>query len=263
MKKARKPSPDQAAKETRASLHAAADAKRAASYQRYFKEPVVILGVENKTTIAIRSDLLARVGETWTVDDAVRFCDAMVRDPSLEARGTGFQVVAHFVPEAPPTLLADIHRWLAGACGNWGLVDNLAQSVLSPLLERHPPLVAEMTAWTKAESPWVRRGAVVGLVPLASAGRKGHLTAAYRIAERLLDNGEREDLLHKAVGWLLREAGKANMARLEKFVLRHGPRMPRTMVRYAIERFPADERARLLAATRAPAAPTGSRRRKA
>ena len=56
--------------------------------------------------------------------------------------------------------------------------------------------------------------------------------------------------MHKAVGWLLREAGKADSGPLEKFLLRHGSKIPRTSVRYAIERFPKKERQRLLEATR-------------
>jgi 3-methyladenine DNA glycosylase AlkD len=83
------------------------------------------------------------------------------------------------------------------------------------------------------------------------------VTAAYRIATRLLDDDE--DLMHKAVGWLLREAGKSDMERLAEYLLTKGPRMSRTTVRYAIERFPKDERKRLLEATRGPKAGPGRR----
>ena len=62
--------------------------------------------------------------------------------------------------------------------------------------------------------------------------------------------GDGEDLMHKACGWLLREAGKTDPARLEAFLRRHGPALPRTTVRYAIERFDPQRRARLLAETR-------------
>ncbi len=59
-----------------------------------------------------------------------------------------------------------------------------------------------------------------------------------------------EDLIHKAVGWMLREAGTTDMRRLERFLKVEGPKIPRTTVRYAIERFPKDQRKRLLEATR-------------
>jgi 3-methyladenine DNA glycosylase AlkD len=59
-----------------------------------------------------------------------------------------------------------------------------------------------------------------------------------------------EDLIQKAVGWTLREAGKTDMDRLERYLIRHGARIPRTTVRYAIERFPPEKRRSLLVATK-------------
>ena len=56
--------------------------------------------------------------------------------------------------------------------------------------------------------------------------------------------------MHKAVGWLLRDAGDADQKRLRAFLLEHGPAIPRTAVRYALEHFPEPERKRLLARTR-------------
>ena len=93
---------------------------------------------------------------------------------------------------------------------------------------------------------WLRRAALVTLVPFARRGRR--LVTAYRLAREHF--ADPEDLLHKAIGWLLRETGKTDGPRLKRFLLRHGPVIPRTALRYAIERFPATERAELLQATR-------------
>jgi 3-methyladenine DNA glycosylase AlkD len=95
---------------------------------------------------------------------------------------------------------------------------------------------------------WVRRAAAVGFILHARRGRR--LGAVYRIARRLL--GDDEDLIHKATGWLLREAGKTDAKRLKAFLLAHGSRVPRTTLRYAIERFPERDRLRILRATRGP-----------
>jgi len=240
-------SPRRVAEESLTYLKSHANKTRAASYQRYFKEPVDYLGVGKEKFEEIQRNLLDRVKGIWTIKQAVGFCKVMVKDPHMEARGLGFRVVAAYVPEAPPTLLADIKRWLERSCGNWALVDStLAPSILAPLLELHPELIPEVVSWTESSSQWVRRGATVAFVPLVK--QKKHVPTAYKIASRLFD--DKEDLIHKAVGWLLRETGKSDMERLEKFLLKHGPKIPRTSLRYAIERFPKDERKRILEATR-------------
>jgi 3-methyladenine DNA glycosylase AlkD len=113
-------------------------------------------------------------------------------------------------------------------------------------LDRFPDLFSTMVEWTKSPHVWVRRAAAVSLVKFARRGK--HLDIAYRIARRLL--ADKEDLIHKAVGWLLREAGRTDSDRLVGFLCQHGPKIPRTTLRYAIERFPNQQRKRLLVITK-------------
>jgi 3-methyladenine DNA glycosylase AlkD len=75
--------------------------------------------------------------------------------------------------------------------------------------------------------------------------RNGELEQTWRLAEKFLT--ESHDLMHKASGWMLREAGKREERALRKFLDKHASRMPRTMLRYAIERLSPQERAKYLA----------------
>jgi 3-methyladenine DNA glycosylase AlkD len=88
---------------------------------------------------------------------------------------------------------------------------------------------------------WDRRVAVLATFALIRAGELG---PTLRLAERLLDDPHH--LIHKAVGWMLREVGKRDEAVLVAWLERHRARMPRTMLRYAVERLPDDVRARLM-----------------
>jgi len=238
--------PKEAAQEAISYFKSHADETRAAGLQRYFKDPVNNYGIEYRPYKEWKAEFLARLTDHWTIREAVEFCDTIGKDTHMETRGLGFQVVGAFVEVADPDLLGHVHRWLGEWCGNWGLVDNLAPSVLSPLLREYPELVPEVKEWTSSENQWVRRGAAVGFVSLVDD--EGLRDAAYEVATELLD--DKEDLIHKAVGWLLREAGKVDRDRLEAYLLDKGPLLPRTTLRYAIEKFPKEDRKRLLEATR-------------
>jgi 3-methyladenine DNA glycosylase AlkD len=183
----------------------------------------------------------------WSVGDAIAFCDVLIRDAELEAKGVGVLTLGRWRTELPRGLFRKARGWLgAGHCASWAAVDLVAPELVTPLIDRFGDLRAELVRWTRARSLWVRRAAPVALVPCARHGR--WLGTCYGVARALLDDDE--DLIHKAVGWMLREAGKTDAERLERFLLRHGERIPRTTLRYAIERFPETRRRSLLTSTR-------------
>ena len=122
---------------------------------------------------------------------------------------------------------------------NWDLVDTSAPSIVGPHIDPRRPVLLERLA--RSKSLWERRIAMLATLHWI---RKGQTAVAFRIATLLL--GDKHDLIHKAAGWMLREAGQRDQLALERFLARNGPRMPRTMLRYAIERFSKAVRQRYL-----------------
>lgn len=195
----------------------------------------------------LASSIWAAHRDDWSIDDAMRFADELMRDPYLETKSVGIEVVARYRRAFTPALLPHWKRWLArNHSANWATTDAICGSLVGPLLVRHPELAPRVAAWGGHRNLWVRRAGIVSLIPLARKGQA--LDLLYRAARAL--HSDREDLIQKAVGWALREAGKANPARLERYLLANGPSIPRTSLRYAIERFPPRTRARLLERTR-------------
>lgn len=246
MTPARSSSPAAEARGAIARLESLGSPRRAAEVQRYFKGTVASLGVGLPAVRSLVAEVFTRVRARWTVDDALRFADVLVRDPRLDVKSAGIGLAERFAPALEPRHLPRLERWLARHSGNWATVDQIAPHLVGPLLDRHAKLVPVVVGWTGSSVPWVRRAAAVAFVLHARRGR--FLDEAYDVAARLL--GDDDDLVRKATGWLLREAGKTDPRRLEIWLLRHGPRIPRTSLRYAIERFPDPARRRLLSATR-------------
>jgi 3-methyladenine DNA glycosylase AlkD len=126
------------------------------------------------------------------------------------------------------------------ACiNNWDLVDTSAAQIVGAWL--YDRSTAPLTKLARSRSLWERRIAIVATFDFL---RRGELGETFRIADLLLH--DEHDLIHKAVGWLLREAGKRDGAAERRFLKTRYKSMPRTMLRYAIERFPEAERRRYL-----------------
>jgi len=132
--------------------------------------------------------------------------------------------------------VARFYRTHIDRVNNWDLVDCSAPQVLG---KHYLTYGGETQLYTlaKSRSLWRRRIAIVSTFAFI---RAGEFTHTFAIAELLLH--DQEDLIHKATGWMLREVGKRDKATLETFLKRHATRMPRTCLRYAIERFPEGER---------------------
>jgi len=216
---------------------------------RYFRGPVD-LAFYNVGTAAMRALARAIHAEhkaEWSIDEAMAFADVLIEDRHLEAKSVGIEVVARYRRDFTAALLPKWKRWLAeNHSANWATTDSICGSLIGPLLLEHAELGARLRVWSRDRNMWGRRASIVGLIPRARRGES--LDLVYEIARRL--HADDEDLIQKAVGWTLREAGKTDMPRLERYLRTNGATIPRTTVRYAIERFPEQKRRALLAATR-------------
>jgi 3-methyladenine DNA glycosylase AlkD len=125
---------------------------------------------------------------------------------------------------------------------NWNLVDVTCPHVTGKhLIDKDRTILYK---WAKSEDLWAKR---IAMVSTFSFIRKNDLEDTFKIAEILLH--DEHDLIHKAVGWMLREAGKRDLKREETFLKKYYKTMPRTMLRYAIEKFPETKRQKYLKGT--------------
>ena len=132
--------------------------------------------------------------------------------------------------------IADLYLEHKAHVNNWDLVDSSAHFIVGPWWESHPApkVFAKLVA-----SPvlWDRRIAVISTF---HGIRNGRPSDCWEVCEALLNDPH--DLIHKATGWMLREAGKRDLDLLREFLRLHSHRMPRTMLRYSLEKLDAVER---------------------
>jgi len=240
-------SPEDVAKKAMTRIKALADPEKAIQGQRYFKEQVSIYGLSAEEIRRIAADLYEEVRRDWTLQQATELCEILLPNKYAEAKGVATAIFLRYNRDFGRPVFAQVKRWLArNYCDNWAAVDSLCPDSLGVLLEKHPVLIRQIMGWTSSPNRWVKRASAVSFIRLARRGK--NLEAVYQVAKRLM--AVEDDLIEKANGWLLREAGKTDMARLEKFLRRHGATVPRTTLRYAIERFPEAKRKQLLTQTR-------------
>jgi 3-methyladenine DNA glycosylase AlkD len=214
--------------------------------RRYFRGDVD-LRFYNVGTEAVREmakAIYAAHKDTWTVADAMRLADDLMEDAYLDTKGVGVELVRLYRRQFTPRLLPAWKRWLArNYSSNWATTDSICGYLIGPLVLAHPALAPRVAAWSRDRNMWVRRASAVGLI--ASARKGLALDLVYGVAKRL--HADREDLIQKAVGWMLREAGRADAARLERYLRANVGVIPRTTFRYALERFNERKRLALLA----------------
>ena len=126
---------------------------------------------------------------------------------------------------------------------NWDLIDASAP-YMGEILSRHLGYGAPfLRALSKSENLWERRASIILTFPLIRLGKFGPTLAMAK--EALTDD---HHLIHKAAGWMLREVGKRDQDLLTEFLVKHKNKMPRTMLRYAIEKYSEKERKAFLSA---------------
>ena len=224
-------------------LRAAASAEKRAVLVRFFKTGKGEYGEGDRFWGVMVPQIRAVAKAHAAAGEAVE--DELLGSPWHEARECALFLMCNRFARAGEAERAKLHaRYLAAAAAgrinNWDLVDASAPTLVGRYLFDKPRGLLDELAGTP--SLWENRIAIVSTLAFV---RRGELDDAFRLAEKLLNHPH--DLMHKAVGWVLRECGKKDADRLRAFLRQHAAAMPRTALRYAIERFSPAERARWLA----------------
>ena len=210
--------------------------ERAKVSRRYFKTGPGEYG-EGDIFLGIPVPELRKLAKTYrhlTLKDTTK----LLQSPIHEERLLALLILIHIFSAGDESMKKEIFNLYLNNTryiNNWDLVDASAQHVVGAYLVYKSKKVLYRLA--KSEDLWERRIAIMSTFHFI---RQEEFSQTLKIAEILIT--DREDLIHKAVGWMLREVGKRNLQVEEQFLKYHYKKMPRTMLRYAIEKFPKARR---------------------
>lgn len=218
-------------------IDALGDAEQAAVLQRFFKTGPGEYG-EGDVFVGVKVPPLRAVAKAHP-DLALGDIEELLASPVHEHRSVALFILINRAKRADLAerkVLYDFYLAHTDRINNWDLVDLSCRDVVGGYLlatQNCEPL----GVLAQSELIWERRIAIVSTWTFT---RAGNLAPCFAISQQLLD--DKEDLMHKAVGWMLREAGKKDETALEAFLAENAPRMPRTALRYAIERMTPERR---------------------
>ncbi|MGA7828813.1 MAG: DNA alkylation repair protein [Geobacteraceae bacterium] len=221
-------------------LQALGDPEKARVLQRFFKTGKGEYG-EGDQFIGLRVPELRKLAGQYpslSLPDTLQ----LLRSPIHEVRFLALLILTRAYQQADAALQEQIYTFYlqhSHFINNWDLVDVSAEHIVGAHLRNRTRLPLRKLA--ASSLLWERRIAIIATFHYI---KRGEFAETLAIAELLLR--DREDLINKAVGWMLREVGKRDQSAEIGFLTKHYKVMPRTMLRYAIERFEEDLRQRFL-----------------
>lgn len=213
------------------------DEKTQATSQNFFKEEIKYYGVKTDIVGKISKEYFKLI-ESKSKSEIFDLCDKFWQSGYIEesfiACNWSYYIHKHYEPED----FKIFEKWINDYVKNWASCDTLCNHSIGEFIEMYPEYLSKLKEFAKSENRWMRRASAVTLIIPA---RKGlFLNDILEIADILLL--DKDDLVQKGYGWMLKAASQANQKEIFDFVIKRKTTMPRTALRYAIEKMPKELR---------------------
>jgi 3-methyladenine DNA glycosylase AlkD len=223
--------------EIRNDLKENADPHYKLSLLRFFKHTLDLHGVPTPTVRRISAAHFSGI-KKMPKTEIFAVCESLLASGKIEERTIAFDWAWRLKRQVMPQDFKIFERWLARYARDWGGVDDLCTHALGYLVHRHPFLASQVRNWSRSPNWWMRRASAVALI--YSLRRDMFLKEAFGTADTLLT--DEEDLVQKGYGWMLKVASQKHQREVFEYVMRNKSKMPRTALRYAIEKMPGKMR---------------------
>lgn len=228
-------------KEIRQQLEEKVSLKVKESGLKFFKEEVKLYGVKTPDVRKLGKEYFRKVKDKDKAE-IFEFCEELWESGYLEEAiiACDWSYCAHKDYKQKDFKLFE--KWVRNYINNWASCDTFCNHTVGAFLEMYPEYLFNLKKWAKSKKLWVRRAAAVSLIVPAKRGK--FLKDIFGIAGILLL--DKEDMVQKGYGWMLKVASQAHQKEVFDYVMKNKAVMPRTALRYAIEKMPKELKERAM-----------------
>lgn len=209
--------------------------------QRFFKEQVKFRGVKAALVRKIAAKYFRKL-EDKDKAEIFSLCEDLLQSGYGEESFIAFEWAYALRKTYEPSDFRVFEGWLEMYVDNWAKCDTLCNHALGSFIEQYPEYLERLKGWARSENRWFRRASAVTLILPARKGK--FLAEVLEISDLLLR--DEDDLVQKGYGWMLKEASKSHQQEVFDYIMRRKGAMPRTALRYALEKMPEELRRRAM-----------------
>jgi 3-methyladenine DNA glycosylase AlkD len=207
----------------------------ALSTQRFFKNEIQCIGIK-AADLKLLSRKYYRLLDKPSKVDVFKLCEILwksgIQEEAMVACDWSYRQKKNFLENDLPIF----EKWITKYITNWATCDTFCNNSVGSYIMQYPDSLPKLFAWAKSKNTWMRRAAAVSLI---IPGKRGLFTnEILKIASILLKDPD--DMVQKGYGWMLKVSFEKQPDRIIDFVLQNKQKMPRTALRYAIEKWPAN-----------------------
>ncbi|MDK2835150.1 MAG: hypothetical protein PWP63_2237 [Methanolobus sp.] len=224
--------------EIRQELQQNIDEQTKNSGPRFFKEEVKLYGVKTALVSKMAKKYFKTISDK-SKPEVFSLCEELLKSDYMEESFIAFEWSYSLRDKYEPGDFAIFEGWIGNYVNNWAKCDTLCNHTVGTFIDMYPQYIVSLKEWTASDNRWFRRAAPITLI--LAARRGDFLDDVLEIADLLLT--DEDDLVRKGYGWMLKEAAREHQQEIFDYVMKNKKVMPRTALRYAIEKFPKDLRA--------------------
>ena len=219
----------------RKQLKNSGDEKTRGTSQRFFKEKIKCYGVKTAVVKRISREYYTRL-KNRSKTEILKLCDRLWQSGYIEESFIACKW-SYFIREAyEPGDFEIFEKWIDTYVNNWASCDTLCNHTMGAFIEMYPAYLSRLKQFTSSDNRWMRRASAVSLIMPARRGK--FLNDIFEIADKLLV--DEDDLVQKGYGWMLKVASQSHQQEVFDYVVKQKSIMPRTALRYAIEKMPKE-----------------------